>query len=445
MNASLLFTPLSPFVVAAAWLVLVLAARVLRSQLFAAFVGVVIGVLSLIWVGLAPSLPTWVLPAFLVGQIQVWLHYGLLSRARPRPAWFRFGISVPALFFAAATLLAAPWAVAATVLRWSAENPPWSGFAAVVPGWWIPFVIAALGTVQSFFARRETVILDPAPSSSVPDESAVEARTEEVTRPTFERVERRRGLGAPLQSGQDPRRGGLAAGGSLRIGVLSDPHLGPFVSPRRLADACRRLVDAEPDLICLPGDLLTMESQQATEWVSPALEPLGQLEGRVFACLGNHDLEDLESVHAVYARHGIRLLVDEAQLWSDGDRDPIEIVGLAHRWGRRNQEHGEVLDALGPPEHPRIVLLHDPTAFAHLPAGSAPLVLSGHTHGGQVGLLSLGLEWTTLRWIAPAIPDHGAWRRGPDLLYVHRGLGHYGFPIRLGVPAEESVLEWRTR
>jgi predicted MPP superfamily phosphohydrolase len=87
----------------------------------------------------------------------------------------------------------------------------------------------------------------------------------------------------------------------------------------------------------------------------------------------------------------------------------------------------------------RIALLHDPGAFQHLPEGEADLVVSGHTHGGQVGLLSLGLPWTMLRLFAK-IPDHGLWARGTDRLYVHRGTGHYGFPLRLGVPAEESLL-----
>ena len=87
----------------------------------------------------------------------------------------------------------------------------------------------------------------------------------------------------------------------------------------------------------------------------------------------------------------------------------------------------------------RIVLLHDPAAFVRLAAGEADLVLSGHTHGGQVGLVSLGLPWTMLRVFMKA-PDHGLWARGTDRLYVHRGTGHYGFPLRLGVPAEESLL-----
>jgi predicted MPP superfamily phosphohydrolase len=87
----------------------------------------------------------------------------------------------------------------------------------------------------------------------------------------------------------------------------------------------------------------------------------------------------------------------------------------------------------------RIVLLHDPGAFVHLPEGEADLALSGHTHGGQVGLVSIGLPYTMMRAFVK-MPDHGLWARGTDRLYVHRGTGHYGFPLRLGVPAEESVL-----
>ena len=71
--------------------------------------------------------------------------------------------------------------------------------------------------------------------------------------------------------------------------------------------------------------------------------------------------------------------------------------------------------------------------------GEADLALSGHTHGGQVGLVSLGLPYTMMRAFV-RMPDHGLWARGTDRLYVHRGTGHYGFPLRLGVPAEESVL-----
>ena len=89
--------------------------------------------------------------------------------------------------------------------------------------------------------------------------------------------------------------------------------------------------------------------------------------------------------------------------------------------------------------HLRLLLLHDPLGFRHVPKGDVDLTLSGHTHGGQLGLVSLGLDWTVLarsRW-----PDHGLFGHGSNRLYVHRGTGFYGFPLRIGVPGEMSVLE----
>jgi predicted MPP superfamily phosphohydrolase len=67
------------------------------------------------------------------------------------------------------------------------------------------------------------------------------------------------------------------------------------------------------------------------------------------------------------------------------------------------------------------------------------LVLSGHTHGGQLGLVSLGAKWTAVSLLSK-VPDHGFWARGRNRLYVHRASGHYGFPLRVGVPGEEGVL-----
>ena len=211
------------------------------------------------------------------------------------------------------------------------------------------------------------------------------------------------------------------------------------MSAERLARICQRAVDADPDLVVLTGDFLTMESQGTPDALARALEPLRALEGRAFACMGNHDHEAPRIVLDAMRRNGIRMLIDDAAVVQTG-AGPVQVVGADHRW-RGRDEHLAALCA----RHPRVegalrlVLLHDPSCFAHLPEGEGDLVLSGHTHGGQVGLVSLGMSWTAIRSIWP-IPDHGLWARGRDRLYVHRGTGHYGFPLRLGVPAEESVL-----
>lgn len=90
------------------------------------------------------------------------------------------------------------------------------------------------------------------------------------------------------------------------------------------------------------------------------------------------------------------------------------------------------------PRLPRLALLHDPGCFRHLPPGTADLVLSGHLHGGQLGLFRVGGGWTVPR--IAGLPDHGLWARGRERMYVHRGNAHYGFPLRIGVPAEETIM-----
>jgi predicted MPP superfamily phosphohydrolase len=212
------------------------------------------------------------------------------------------------------------------------------------------------------------------------------------------------------------------------------------MSVARLRRIAARAVAKKPDLVFLTGDFLTMESQGDPELLRRALEPLRAMPGKVFACRGNHDHEAPETVASALEANGVTLLVDEAREVTT-EAGPVQIVGMDFTWRDRAKHLQRVCEA-----HPRkpgltrIILLHDPGAFRHLPEGEGDLVLSGHTHGGQVGLVSLGLSWTFLRLFGIRIPDHGFWARGRDRMYVHRGTGHYGFPLRLGVPSEESVL-----
>jgi predicted MPP superfamily phosphohydrolase len=221
---------------------------------------------------------------------------------------------------------------------------------------------------------------------------------------------------------------------------ISDPHLGPFMSVARLRRIAERAVQARPHLVFLTGDFLTMESQGDPDLLLDALAPLQALAGKVFACHGNHDLEAPAIVSRALAKNGIDLLVDDARDVTT-EVGPVQILGLDFSYrDRKARLERACLEHPRTPGALRIVLLHDPGAFRHLPAGHGDLVLSGHTHGGQVGLLSLGLKWTFLRLFGDRIPDHGFWARGTDRMWIHRGTGHYGFPLRLGVPAEESVL-----
>lgn len=384
------FSPWLPTIV---W-VLVVGLALRRNRTFAVFAGVLLGLPTWVASALGPLLPGGEI--LIVAQVLAAVHLGaLVLRPTMRPAWFRWLVSIPGLWLVAASMLALPWAAAASL-----GFHPWGG--------WIPFVLAGLGVVQSLWTREEVVSM-------------------------------RLDVPASAELAPQPEARVAGEGRPLRIVQISDPHLGPFMSVERLRRICQRAVEREPDLILLTGDLMTMESQDVSI-VAEALEPLAAMQGRVFACHGNHDHEARRVVEQAYARHGIQLLVDEdAVVQTPAGR--VQILGLDFVWRGREAhipsvlaEHPRVPDAL------RLMLLHDPGGFRFMPDGDADLVLSGHTHGGQLGLLSLGLQTTILRGITK-LPDHGPWAMGRNRLYVHRAQGHYGYPVRLGVPAEQSLLQ----
>ncbi|MGA7121654.1 MAG: metallophosphoesterase [Polyangiaceae bacterium] len=377
------------------WLAVVLVARLLRGQRFAIAAGVLLGVYSLLAIAMAPLFRA-VMPAFVALHLVVYVNFVGLSRPRMRSIAYRLLVSWPSAFFVAGTLLALPWALVRAF-----------GFSPWAP--WLPYAAGAVGLLQSLTSREEEidiVIGGPEESASVAPHPRGDAREE---RP-------------------------------LRVVQITDPHIGPFMSVGRLRRVAERAVARCPDLVFLTGDFLTMESQSDPELLRRALEPLRAMPGKVFACPGNHDHEAPVTVAKALAANGITLLVDEERDVDTG-AGPVQVVGMDFVW-RDRASHLERVCREHPrrPGRTRIILLHDPGAFRHLPSGEGDLVLSGHTHGGQVGLVSLGLSWTFLRLFGIKIPDHGFWARGRDRMYVHRGTGHYGFPLRLGVPSEESFL-----
>ncbi len=342
-------------------------------------------------------------PLFWTLQTVTLLHAARLLEAGLRPLWWRALVDWPASLFLVGTFMAMPWAI----LRIG----PWEPW-----GIWLPYALAAVGLLQSLTARREQVSLrlgsQPTPEPGLRRHSA------ELRRDAM------RDSAAPDED-RPP----------VRVVQITDPHLGTFMSIERLAGLCQRAVDADPDIIALTGDFLTFATNHELDALTAALSPL-RAHPDVFACPGNHDHEAPEVVQRALRACGVRLLVDESAVVQTG-AGPVEIVGVDHRW-RNSAEH--LRSVLGGPRSlPRIVLLHDPLRFVHCPEGSFDLALSGHTHGGHVGLVSLGLDWTVVSALFN-MPDHGLWARGRSRLYVHRGNGHYGFPLRLGVPAEESVI-----
>jgi predicted MPP superfamily phosphohydrolase len=378
----------------AAMAAVALAAALLRSRSYAIFRAVLLTLHSLCAAGLVGAFPH-LTAVFLYLHVAVFVQAVVLMWPRMMPLGYRLFISLPAAFFLAGTILGWPWAL----LRGFGFEP-WAP--------WLPYLVALFGLYESLSTRREDVHL------RLPDQQVFSAL----------------GRARPTEPRERP---------SLRIAQITDPHLGPFMSVARLRRICERLAERQPDLVFLTGDFLTMESQSDPSLLAESLSPLSALEGRVFACFGNHDHEAPETVSSALERLGVQLLVDSSAIVRTA-RCTVQIVGFDFHWrGRRRHIHQVCATHPRQPGALRILLLHDPSAFVHVPDGEADLVLSGHTHGGQVGLVSLGLRATFLSIFARS-PDHGLWGLGSNRLYVHRGTGHYGFPLRIGVPAEESVV-----
>jgi predicted MPP superfamily phosphohydrolase len=381
-----------PFVLACAvGVVAVAMAAGRRDPRFALPIAVVMTLESLLAVGAWKGAgPMW--PVVALGQAAV------VAYAAGGWAWSgagaRWAVAVPAHVAVAGFVLALPWAL--------------TGHGSLA---WAPWALASVGLAGSLRPRRETVTLDlaaPAPES----------------RGRFPAMVR--------------REAGMRGGAGLRVVQITDPHLGPFMSEARLRGVCERAVAAEPDLIVLTGDYTTFSTRDQVAMLTRALSPLKN-HPRVFAVRGNHDLEAPGPLATALRANGIRLLIDEA-VTVETPTGPVQLVGLDFHWRARRERIARVFATLARvPDATRLVLLHDPGACKHIPAGEADLVLSGHTHGGHVGTVALGGTWTVPLLLG--IPDHGGWAINGNRLYVHRGTGHYGFPLRLGVPAEESVLE----
>ena len=360
---------------------------------------------------LAPEIATLLHLAFGWGIAAAGLHLASLATPRLRSRPFRALVSIPGMAFAAAGSLAGAWLLALLPLRAVAAG---MGLGAL-PVWLdaLPFAIVGLSLLTSTRAPSETVRF--ALGTDGPD------------------------LVQRLPVERHRRRPAPATGRPLRIVQIADPHLGPWQSVRALRRRIETLITHDPDLVMLTGDFLTMEGRGTPGALAEALAPLAPLAGRCVAVLGNHDHEALEEVQGALTAAGITLLVDEEILLETAGGS-VQIVG-ADWVGRGCRDHLQALLARYPrrAEHFRLLLLHDPRGFRFVPKGDVDLTLSGHTHGGQIGLVSLGLQWTVLagsRW-----PDHGLFGHGSNRLYVHRGTGFYGFPMRIGVPGEASVLE----
>jgi predicted MPP superfamily phosphohydrolase len=222
--------------------------------------------------------------------------------------------------------------------------------------------------------------------------------------------------------------------GEVRIAHLSDLHASPTMRAQDLQAVVRETNALRPDLVVVTGDLVMPFSEAEHGFL---IEALASVDAPTFVCLGNHDLPVAERLQAELAAVGVVTLVDASVTVQVG-ATRVEIAGVNFHW---RDARGALLAAIDrlptPSAEARVLLAHDPRLFSWTPEARFDLVLSGHTHGGQVGTDMFGVPWSVLRLLG--VRDQGAWSRGRSRLWVHRGNWHTGLPPRMGIATEIVV------
>jgi predicted MPP superfamily phosphohydrolase len=226
-----------------------------------------------------------------------------------------------------------------------------------------------------------------------------------------------------------------AALNGFRIVQLSDVHIGPLLDRRFAASLATRVNALRPDLVAVTGDLV----DGSVERIGAEIEPLGRLASRhgTFFVTGNHDYFSRAEPWVERIRSlGWRVLRNERVTIGDGNA-AFDVAGVDDRFGRYfGAGHGEDLGAALDGRdlaRPVVLLAHNPNSFDEAAERGVELQLSGHTHGGQIWPFAY-----VVRLATPYVA--GVFRRGSSLLYVSRGTGFWGPPMRLFHPAEITEI-----
>lgn len=218
-----------------------------------------------------------------------------------------------------------------------------------------------------------------------------------------------------------------AALAGLRIGFITDTHRSDTVPHELIAGAAAMLMKEAPDLVVLGGDYVTWGNRH---FVVPAAEALASLSARhgVYAVLGNHD-DDRDMPAALAATGAVVLRDARTRLTIRGET--VDLAGIRY-WTRRTADIAHVLRGASPMH---ILLAHNPLRLAEAAQLAVPLILSGHTHGGQVVLPVIG---AVAAREFPVIAGRG--RRDATEIFVSRGIGTVYIPVRVNCPPEVAVL-----
>lgn len=245
----------------------------------------------------------------------------------------------------------------------------------------------------------------------------------------------------------------------LKIVQISDMHLGSMATETALKDAVKKVNELKPDIIFFTGDLVNYWTAEAF----PFQHVLADLKAPygIYAILGNHDYgdykqwespeakeENMQDIYDYFNDLGWYLLNNDNQLLNKNG-EQLAVIGVEN-WSAyaRFQKRGDMKKALqGAEDAPvKLLLSHDPTHWSAEVVNDYPgidMTFSGHTHGMQFGIEIPGVKWSPAKYMykhwAGLYRDQ---RNGkPQYLYVNRGLGVIGYPGRIGILPEITLME----
>jgi len=241
----------------------------------------------------------------------------------------------------------------------------------------------------------------------------------------------------------------------LKIVQISDIHSGSFDNKKAVERGVQKILDLNPDLILFTGDMINDRATEMfgyEEVFAKLKAPLG-----VFSTLGNHDYGDyvkwptdeardqnIEDLKKIQAGMGWRLLMNE-HVVLEKDGQEIALIGIEN-WSAKARfpKHGKMWEAYpGAEKYPfKILMSHDPShwdAEVKPKYGDIDLTLAGHTHGMQFGIEIPGFRWSPVKYVYDEWA--GLYESGKQKLYVNRGFGFIGYPGRVGILPEITLIE----
>lgn len=241
----------------------------------------------------------------------------------------------------------------------------------------------------------------------------------------------------------------------LRIVQISDIHSGSFQNKPAVNHGVDMILAEKADLILFTGDLVNDRSEEMDDYMdvfSRIKAPMG-----VYSTLGNHDYGDylvwpseeakvanLDRLKRIHGELGWRLLMNEHVVFERGGQK-IALLGIEN-WGAKGKfpKYGKMEEAIaGTDQYPfKILMSHDPShwdAEVRPKYPSVDLALAGHTHGMQFGVELPHLKWSPIKYMYKEWA--GLYEEGAQKLYVNRGYGFLGYPGRVGILPEITVIE----